>query len=84
MVQFLFDFGVFGSHFGFPERRKSKNSGSVDVSLSGGPSGSFWVHFGLHLGLIGRYFRVILKLFSLFVRRCSVMFSICLKGALML
>ena len=32
--------------------QNSKKSGSVYASLSGGPSGSFWDHFGIHFGAI--------------------------------
>ena len=48
----------FGSVFWPPfwSSRASKNakikSGSVYASLSGGPSGSFWDHFGLYFGAI--------------------------------
>ena len=38
--------------------QQSKNSRSVHASVSGGPYGSFWDHFGFHIGAILALFGV--------------------------
>ena len=74
----FYDFGViFGFCFGAPEWSKIQEFRISLASVSGGPSGSFWDHFGLHFEQFWGHLDLIFGVFSEFLNDFPDFFEGC-------